>query len=184
MAMTLLHGGGDDPDWRRASLGPLLDLIALAAEPRLAMVVCEASPQDEAESVRAYAEILQAAAPVPITVAPLLVTPEAPLTAEALLAARPAGLFVCGGLTPRYHEALCGETGWLDALRELGLPYGGTSAGAAIAAETAIVGGWLATWAGRPRAMLFRGASEGLDELAARPGLGLLPGAIDMHASQ
>lgn len=184
MALTLLHGGGDDPDWRRASLGPLLDAVAPAAEPRLAMVVCEASPQDEAESVRAYAAILQAAAPAPVTVVPLLVGPAAPLTAEALRAARPAGLFVCGGLTPRYHEALCRDTAWLDALREAGLPYGGTSAGAAIAAETALVGGWLATRAGRPRAMLFQGASEGLDELAVRPGLGLAPGAVDVHASQ
>lgn len=186
MALILLHGGGDDPAWRAASLGPFLDAAAAAGELRVALVVCEATPQEEAESARAYGEILGAAAAAhgPLTLVPLLPSPEAPLTAAALAGARASGLFVCGGLTPRYHAALCGDLSWLEALRAAGLPYAGTSAGAAVAAGAAIVGGWRATRGGEPRAMLYQGASEGLDELEVRPGLGLVPGAVDAHASQ
>lgn len=32
--------------------------------------------------------------------------------------------------------------------------------------------------------MLFEGASEGLDVLSVRPGLGVVEGAVDVHASQ
>lgn len=53
-----------------------------------------------------------------------------------------AGVFVCGGLTPAYQEALAESSGPLSALlRERGLPYAGFSAGAAMAARDAVVGG-------------------------------------------
>lgn len=46
------------------------------------------------------------------------------------------------------------------------------------------MGGWQATRNGETRAILFQGASEGLDPLTARDGLGLVPFAIEIHASQ
>ena len=53
-----------------------------------------------------------------------------------------------------------------------------------IAAETAVLGGWQAARQGQSREILFVGAGEGLDPLTVRPGLGLVPFAVDVHASQ
>src|SRR5262249_32296802 len=73
---------------------------------------------------------------------------------------------------------------WVTYLGETQIPYGGTSSGAAIAAQNAIMGGWQARRGNTARAMLFQGASEGLEQLTVAPGLGLVPFAIDVHASQ
>ena len=73
---------------------------------------------------------------------------------------------------------------WVPYLRDRHLPYGGSSAGAAIAARQAIVGGWRAARGGTERQILFQGAGEGLRPLTVLPGLGLLPCAVDVHASQ
>ncbi|MDM4764166.1 Type 1 glutamine amidotransferase-like domain-containing protein [Galbitalea sp. SE-J8] len=90
------------------------------------------------------------------------------------------GLVVAGGLTPAYLEAV-GPI--IDEIRLLvgdGLPYLGCSAGASIAAERAIVGGWLRE--GVP--VCPEDAAEDLDELTVRPGLGLIDVSVDAHAAQ
>ena len=46
------------------------------------------------------------------------------------------------------------------------------------------MGGWQVTRSGETRAILFQGASEGLDLLTVRDGLGLVPFAVEIHASQ
>jgi cyanophycinase len=96
----------------------------------------------------------------------------------------PSGVFVCGGMTPSYQQAVCTDPAWLRYLHEANMPYGGTSAGAAIAAQNAIVGGWQTTRQGQQREILFVGASEGIDPLTVKQGLGLVPFAVDVHASQ
>ena len=85
-----------------------------------------------------------------------------------------AGVFVAGGSTPAYQEALAG---WRAPA---GLPFAGFSAGAAVAAARAIVGGW--RLGGRD--VCAEEAGEELDELAVRDGLGLVPFAVDVHATQ
>jgi cyanophycinase len=85
-----------------------------------------------------------------------------------------AGVFVGGGSTPAYQEALEGWRAPPD------LPYGGFSAGAAVAAARAIVGGW--RLGGRD--VCAEEAGEDLEELAVRDGLGLVPFAVDVHATQ
>lgn len=90
------------------------------------------------------------------------------------------GVFVGGGLTPAYHDAFRVVR---EALRERvarGMPYAGFSAGAAIAAERAIVGGWLRGGV----EVCPEDAGEELGELEVRPGLGLLGFAVDVHAAQ
>jgi cyanophycinase len=90
------------------------------------------------------------------------------------------GLFVGGGPTPEYHASLSPS---YDAIRELvldGLPYAGFSAGAAIAATTAIVGGWLLD--GVP--VCPEDSNEELDPVTVVDGIGLVGGAVDVHASQ
>jgi len=119
-----------------------------------------------------------------IHIVPVLVSPARPLTRAALEAAQPSGVFVCGGATPLYHQSLCVDLDWLAYLRATRVPYGGTSAGAAIAAQNAILGGWRAQRGDRVRPILFQGAGEGLDLLTIQPGLGLVPFAVEGHASQ
>lgn len=90
------------------------------------------------------------------------------------------GVFVGGGLTPAYHAAFRVVR---EALRERvagGMPYAGFSAGAAIAAERALVGGWLRGGV----EVCSEDAGEELGELEVRPGLGLLGFAVDVHAAQ
>jgi cyanophycinase len=84
-----------------------------------------------------------------------------------------AGVFVGGGWTPGYQEAL---EGW----RPPDLPFAGFSAGAAVASARAIVGGWRLG----ERAICAEDAGEGLDQLEVRDGLGLVPFAVDVHATQ
>ena len=60
------------------------------------------------------------------------------------------------------------------------MPYLGFSAGAAIAAERALVGGWRIGGV----AVSPEEASEGLDELTVAPGIGLVDVAIDVHVAQ
>ena len=52
------------------------------------------------------------------------------------------------------------------------------------AAKTAVLGGWQTGEEGAIRDILFIGASEGLTQLTVRSGLGLVPFAVDVHASQ
>jgi cyanophycinase len=84
-----------------------------------------------------------------------------------------AGVFVGGGSTPDYQEALAAWRAPAD------LPFAGFSAGAAVAAAHAIVGGWRLG----EREVCAEEAGEDLDQLAVRDGLGLVPFAVDVHAT-
>ena len=61
-----------------------------------------------------------------------------------------------------------------------GRPYLGFSAGAMIAPERAIIGGYRV----RGVEVCPEEASEGLGEVELREGLGLVPFAVDVHAAQ
>jgi cyanophycinase len=90
------------------------------------------------------------------------------------------GLLIAGGLTPAYLDAV---TPLIDEIRLLvgdGLPYLGSSAGAAIAAEAAIIGGWKID--GIP--VCSEDSGEDLDDVTIAEGLGLVELAIDVHAAQ
>jgi cyanophycinase len=58
--------------------------------------------------------------------------------------------------------------------------FAGFSAGAAIAADAALVGGWRSGHV----AVCPEDAGEDLDEVSVVPGIGLLPLTIDVHAAQ
>lgn len=90
------------------------------------------------------------------------------------------GLVVGGGLTPAYLAAI---QPLIDEVRLLvgdGLPYLGYSAGAMIAADRAIVGGWRLD--GVPVCPAETG--EDLDEVTVAEGIGLVDLAVDVHAAQ
>jgi cyanophycinase len=88
-------------------------------------------------------------------------------------------VFVCGGLTPAYATSLQPAA---EELRRLvlheGVPYAGTSAGAAVAATRAVVGGYL----DRGRVVCPPDAGEDLEEVTVVAGLGLVPETVDVHA--
>src|SRR5262245_46691807 len=184
MAAIFLHGGGDHAESRSSTFGRFTQALRADQPGPLVLVIAEASDSDRAASLRDYRAIFEAVGLRAGQIRPLFVTPSQPLIRAALAEIQPSGVFVCGGATPFYHRALCADPSWVTYLGETQIPYGGTSAGAAIAARNAILGGWQAQRGNTARAMLFQGASEGLEQLTVEPGLGLVPFAVDVHASQ
>ncbi|MFF4685938.1 hypothetical protein [Streptomyces sp. NPDC001307] len=168
---TFLIGGG----WDAAEVYEPF-VRAVGGDRRIGCLIVDEG--DGAAQFERYGEVLRKAGPV--TPVPLLVPlggrfePEAPLDGVD-------GLLVCGGLTPAYQEALrdCPER--LPALLAgRGMPYAGFSAGAAVAARRAVVGGWLVD--GVP--VCPEETGEDLAEVEVRAGLGLVPFAVDVHAAQ
>jgi cyanophycinase len=169
-----LIGGGWDSEAGASLYADVLD-AAPAVTPRVACVVLEEG--DGEEYFERYAAALGSAGdcdPVPIMVSLGSTFDPASLTgADALL--------VCGGPSPAYAAALRQARdairGWLaDGSR----PYVGFSAGAVIAAERAIVGGWRLD--GVP--VCPEDAGEDLDEIEVIDGLGLVPFTVDVHCAQ
>ena len=90
------------------------------------------------------------------------------------------GVLVGGGLTPAYLDAVLPLADLIRALVADGRPYAGFSAGSAIAARHALLGGW--RHHGVP--VLDEDFGEDCDELLVRDGLGLTELTIDVHAAQ
>jgi cyanophycinase len=89
-------------------------------------------------------------------------------------------IYVGGGLTPAYATALEPLVVEIRRLVADGMPYLGYSAGAALAAEQAIVGGWKIGGV----AVAPEDTAEDLDEVTVQPGIGLIDIAVDVHAAQ
>jgi len=126
--------------------------------------------------VDAYTEPLQARIECDIVVVPLRAgTPADPAAFAGL-----DGLVVGGGLTPGYWEGLQPVAGAIAELVTAGVPYLGFSAGAMVAPQRALIGGY------RINGVEVCGAecSEGLDSVDFREGLGLVPFSVDVHAAQ
>ncbi|MGW2745280.1 hypothetical protein [Streptomyces sp. NPDC001450] len=170
----LIGGGWDVPEVYE----PFLRQAAARGGdvPRVGCVIVDEG--DGAQQFERYAEALRKARPC--SPVPLLVPLGGRFEPEGALD-DVDGLLACGGLTPAYQEAF---TECLDRLpqqlAERGLPYAGFSAGAAVAARRAVVGGWLAD--GVP--VCPEDTAEDLEEIDVRAGLGLVPFAVDVHAAQ
>lgn len=89
-------------------------------------------------------------------------------------------IYVGGGLTPAYATALEPLVGELRRLVADGTPYLGYSAGAALAAEQSVVGGWKIGGI----AVSPADTAEDLEEVTVQPGIGLIDIAVDVHAAQ
>ncbi|WP_213813945.1 Type 1 glutamine amidotransferase-like domain-containing protein [Glaciihabitans sp. dw_435] len=90
------------------------------------------------------------------------------------------GLLIGGGVTPDYLEAVIPIVEEIRLLVGDGLPYLGFSAGAAIAADESIVGGWKIG----DVPVGSEEIGEGLEEVTVVAGLGLVDLAVDVHAAQ
>jgi cyanophycinase len=182
---VFLIGGGWDGSVADVVHGPFLRAAAAAGSrvrsraghaPRILCVVVDEG--DGAEQFARYDVALRKAGPC--TPVPSLVPVGEPFGAGAL-PEDVDGVLVCGGLTPAYQEAFAGQLRSLPALlAERGVPYAGFSAGAAVAARDAVVGGWLMDGV----AVCPPDAGEDLEEVEVRPGLGLVPFGVDVHAAQ
>ena len=175
---VFLIGGGRDEAGVLASHRPFAAAASARGAPPVVFVLDEGEDTDPG---RWTAALAAAGAPGARTVVVSAARPPAPADLDGA-----GGAFVAGGWTPGYQEAFAaaGEA-WPEALRAAGLPYAGFSAGAAIAAAEAIVGGWrVARDGGAPLAVCAEEAGEDLDLVQPRPGLGLVPFAVDVHATQ
>lgn len=180
---VFLFGGGWRPEAGPLTYRPFIRAASLQGPALIALVIAAAPDQDPQATFGRYAEVFTRLGLTLGQLVPVYVSPAQPLTRAALAALGPTAVFVCGGLTPLYHAALCADPAWLGELRQAQLPFGGFSAGAAIAADRALLGGWQIETAGGRIAVTNDGAAEDLELLAVRPGLGLVPFTVEVHAS-
>ena len=176
---VFLIGGG----WTEAAFPETYGRFAASIRghgaPRIACVLLDGEGREAylARSAAAFAAVGIG------DVYPVFVSRERPLQAGDLEAA--AGVLVGGGLTPAYHDAIQPTAGtWLPRLLDRGIPYAGFSAGAMIAPARGIVGGWKLRRGAADLAICAEEVSEDEEYLDVRPGLGLVPFAVDVHASQ
>src|SRR4051812_48299206 len=155
MEPVFLIGGGRDDDAVRASHA---GFVRTAGGGEIVAIVLDEGDDTDPERWTGALRLAGAADP-----RALVVSPARPPRAADLAGA--AGVFVAGGWTPGYHEALVAPgTDWLP----LDVPYAGYSAGAAIAATDAIVGGFRR---GDGRPICAEEVGEDLEALTVRPGL-------------
>ncbi|HEY9104520.1 Type 1 glutamine amidotransferase-like domain-containing protein [Chitinimonas sp.] len=184
MSTVCLIGGGWTPAAWPLTLGPFVMAAHRAGATRIAVVLHGEPGDPRGEMEVRFAHAFEAAGLAASQLRFVWVGDKTPLTFEILEEIKATAVFVGGGLTPAYHAALCQDMGWLDEIRQLGLAYGGFSAGAAIAANHAILGGWQVLRHGKPVPMVHPDMGEDLDLLTVLPGLGLVPFAVDVHAGQ
>jgi cyanophycinase len=172
-----LVGGGVSPDQASDVYGRFVaeatarGTVVGRSRPRIAVLGV-----GDATGLQSFADDVAAAGDAKVV---LTVVPEGETFATAVLS-DVDGLAVAGGLTPAYLSAVEPLVDQIRLLVADALPYLGYSAGAMIAADRALVGGWrIGGVAVCPEAW-----SEGLDEVTLAEGLGLVDLTIDVHAVQ
>lgn len=179
MSIHLIGGGFPSQGEPEVYAGFLAEAAARAAGsgrmvPRIAvLMVTEGEPT---ERVAEFAAALEAVAPCQ---AALATVPEGGVFASSALS-DVDGLLIGGGLTPAYHVAVSPLADEIRLLVADGLPYLGISAGAQIAADRAIIGGWLLDGV----QVCPEDTAEDLEEVTVVDGLALVDLAVDVHAAQ
>jgi cyanophycinase len=184
MIPIFLIGGGWRFEGFRLTFARFVEAAASPTGHKIMLVVADEADGQLDEQLAKYRTIFEGLGVAPEDLAIEVVSESAHLTRAAVETQRPTGLFVCGGLTPLYHRALVADRAWIAYIIEQGVAYGGFSAGAMIAPEQAILGGWRIERGGRMIPILGQDFSEDLDRLEVQAGLGLAPFAVDVHASQ
>ncbi len=167
---VVLVGGGPDTTTDRECVRPFVDACLQRGASRVGLFLAGDARSAEhfgPEYVALLAEIEKRIEVVPLEEGPGDVS-------------RFDALVVGGGPTPVYHSALAPHFAGMRAMVASGTPYLGFSAGAMIAGERALLGGYRAR--GVPVCPVEW--SEGLDEIALGDGLGLVPRVLEVHAAQ
>jgi cyanophycinase len=176
LATVFLIGGGRDAAGVVASHGPFAGAVRRAGGGSVVVLVLDEGR--DTDPARWTGGLAAAGAPGSRAV---VVSAQRPPRAEDVAGA--GGVYVAGGCTPGYQEALVGAgLDWLAQVRDV--PFAGFSAGAAIAARRALVGGWRARVGDRTVAVCDPDAGEDLEAVTVRDGLGLVPFTVDVHAAQ
>jgi cyanophycinase len=179
----LVGGGRDEAQWPALYTTFLHEATDRgrthgSAVPTIAVIVVHAA-DDEPAGAEAVARFTAAVTGRgPANVRPLIVVEGGQLHPSGLHGID--AILVAGGLTPAYAHALQPVTAEIVALVKGGIPYLGFSAGAAIAARRAIIGGYLENGI----AICHEDNAENLDELTVVDGLGLVDFTVDVHAAQ
>lgn len=178
-ASVFLIGGGWDERAHALTYGPFTSAAGQDGRARVACVLHDIPERDVAYG---FAAAALRRAGVDDTF-PVFVSQDHPLRFGDLNGA--TGVLVGGGLTPAYHDAIAPTSGeWLPWLRDNAIPYAGFSAGAMIAPEFGIIGGWKIRRGDQDLQICSEDVSEDEEYLDIRPGLGLVPFAVDVHAAQ
>ncbi len=181
---VFLIGGGWNQSANENTYGHFVNRATREGFRKIAVVLISENPDDKLQTELKYKQVLKACGVQETEMQFFWGTPEAPVRLDLLVEGKPSGVFVGGGTTPLYHQMLCKDLTWLEYIKENHIPYAGFSAGAAIAAEQAVLGGWKTFRDGHELEILDEELSEGLDVLSVKPGLGLVPFSVDVHASQ
>lgn len=171
-----LVGGGGDPTHVAEVFGTFLSEVTVQAaqsgrdEPIVAIITV--GPND------AHAEELAASLGDTVQTRRAVLAPGDTAALAAVFAVD--GILIGGGVTPDYLAALLPIAGEIRRQVSVGVPYLGFSAGAMIAAERALIGGWRIGGV----EVTPEHVSEGLDEITLAQGIGLLDVTVDVHAAQ
>lgn len=176
---VFLLGGGPDTVSSPFLLEPFVEEMAkLAAQnervPRLAVVLFD----DAGSAAHFLPEYVDALGCDSVDVVPVLVRRGDPVDARALDDVD--GIVVGGGPTPEYLAGLAGTRGRIREAVSGGVPYLGFSAGAMVAATTALVGGHRHG----DTEVCPEEWSEGIGPVTLREGLGLVGFTVDVHTAQ
>ncbi|KFF60865.1 peptidase S51 [Cryobacterium sp. MLB-32] len=175
-----LVGGGLAPEHHASVYGAFFAETAARAtasgrtDPRIAIIAVRAG--DGAE----HAAVLRTALEVTGAIESVVTVLTPGERATNLAVADVDGILIGGGVTPAYLAAVVPIAGEIRRQVSAGIPYLGFSAGAMIAAERAIVGGWRIGGV----EVSPQDASEDLDEITIEQGIGLLDVTVDVHAAQ
>ncbi|MET1017082.1 MAG: Type 1 glutamine amidotransferase-like domain-containing protein [Leifsonia flava] len=175
-----LVGGGWSPDSAPEVYGAFIiealerGLGSGREHPRIAIIAVRTG--DAQEHAEKLVSVLSAGGTFDAHVTAIAEGAELPATALTDV----DGIVIGGGLTPAYNAAVAPLADEIRRQVASGVPYLGFSAGSAIAAERAIVGGWRIG----DVAVCPEDASEDLDEVTVQQGIGLLDVSIDVHAAQ
>ena len=174
--MTVFLVGGGPETVVPGLLAPFLAEVTAAAvgRPRVALLLCGPGRLIRRE-IPAYRHALDDDA---VDLRPVRVPPGRPVPAAALAGAD--GIVVGGGATPDYLAALAPVAAAVASAVAGGTPYLGLSAGAMVAARSALAGGHSS--AGRD--VCPPEESEGLGPVTVVPGLGLVGFTVDVHTGR
>jgi cyanophycinase len=183
MGIHLVGGGHDEAQWPALYTSFVHEATARARMrgslvPTIGVVVVHAPDEVSAGSGAVARFTAAVRGQGPADVRPLVVVEGGRLDPSSLHGLD--AILVAGGLTPAYARALQPLAADVVALVKAGTPYLGFSAGAAIAARRAIVGGYLQDGL----VICHEDNAENLDELTVVDGLGLVDFTVDVHAAQ
>ena len=184
MIPLFLIGGGWDGKSYDLTYGRFIKASTTSGKRRLMIVMSVENEEDHEEMRNSYFSVFLKLGVSLNDLYPVFLSEKCSLSTQLLEQINPTGVFVCGGLTPLYQKYLCEDKTWLNYMMKNNVPYGGFSAGSAIAPEKAIVGGWKIDVDGRDVGILDPDLAEDLDYLEVRTGLGLTEFSIDVHGSQ